>query len=148
MALRVHQCHAREILAEGLWPDEEWTATRNRLRHALSSLRRELESEGTTEGQVLLATRADIRLNPERILTDVVEFRVPLVRAAESSNVRERVDLLRRAIEARGGDLLPGYYEDWIEESVSTWRKAIAALWCAWPGRWLRAAMPPVRSRR
>src|SRR4051794_24527876 len=63
LALHLPRSHAREILAEKLWPEEHWGATRNRLRQALSCLRRELEPPGTPKGVVLSADRADIGLN-------------------------------------------------------------------------------------
>src|SRR5437870_4504502 len=54
LALRPHRAQPREVLAQQLWPDEDWDATRNRLRQALSSLRHDLEPEGALEGSVLI----------------------------------------------------------------------------------------------
>src|SRR5437016_13791504 len=71
LALDLPRSHPREILAEQLWPGEDWDAIRNRLRHALSSLRHELEPEPTPDGAVIVADRANVRLNPSAVATDV-----------------------------------------------------------------------------
>lgn len=114
LALHAPRSHAREVIAEQLWPDEDWSATRGRLRHALSCLRRELEPPGTPNGEVLVADRADIRLNAAAITTDVGEFEAALARGASAEELSEQVACLRRAVELYSGDLLPGYYEDWL----------------------------------
>ena len=38
LALSLKRAQPREMLAEQLWPDEEWEVSRNRLRQSLSSL--------------------------------------------------------------------------------------------------------------
>ncbi len=114
LALDPSRGQAREVLAEQLWPDEDGVATRNRLRHALSCLRRELEPPDTTDGVVLLANRADICLNAATVTTDVAEFATALAEGARSEDMTERIACLRRAISLYSGDLLPGYYEEWV----------------------------------
>src|SRR5262245_14175720 len=37
LALRPQRTHPRDELAEQLWPEEDWDATRNRLRQALAA---------------------------------------------------------------------------------------------------------------
>src|SRR5690348_17046070 len=64
LALHLGRSQPREALAEQLWPDEDAEAVRNRLRQALSSLRRELEPPNTPNGAVLIADRAEVSLNP------------------------------------------------------------------------------------
>src|SRR5204863_9432979 len=71
LALHIHRAHPRELLAEQLWPDEAWDAIRNRLRHALASLRHDLEPDGTPHGVVIVADRSQLRCNPESGKTDV-----------------------------------------------------------------------------
>src|SRR5436305_9101444 len=78
LALGLHQSHRREVLAEQLWPEEDWLATRNRLRQALSSLRHDLEPEGAPEGSVLIADRAEVSLDAAVLRTDVGEFEATL----------------------------------------------------------------------
>src|SRR5687768_10262390 len=74
LALRGPRAQPRELLAEQLWPDEDWDATRNRLRQALSSLRQTLEPGGSLERSVLLTDRSDARLDPTGVRTDVDMF--------------------------------------------------------------------------
>lgn len=131
LALRVHQRHAREVLAERLWPDEDWAATRNRLRHALSSLRRELEPDRSEE-TLVFADRNEVRLNAASISTDVQEFQAALGQAAKCADAGERIGWLRQAVELYGGELLPGYYEDWLaterEHLAEAYRGALVRL--------------------
>src|SRR5438105_1404695 len=63
--------HPREVLAEMLWPDEDADATRDRLRQALSALRRALEPDGTAAGSVLHADRSEVSLAEDAVSTDV-----------------------------------------------------------------------------
>jgi DNA-binding SARP family transcriptional activator len=105
--------HLREMLAEGLWPEERVEATRERFRHALSQLRHLLEPEKVPPGSVLVADRVQVHLRPEVCGTDVAEFEAAL-RAAASADLAGRVRHLQRAIELYRGELLPGFYEEWV----------------------------------
>src|SRR4051812_34634670 len=62
LALFPQRSRPREVMAEQLWPDEDPDATRNRLRQALSTLRRLLESPGEADGNVVVAGRSEVRL--------------------------------------------------------------------------------------
>lgn len=114
LALDFQRSHPREVLAEQLWPGEDWDAIRNRLRHALSSLRHDLEPESTPDGAVLVADRSEVRLNPSAVTTDVAEFDAALKRAASSPDLISQAAALRTAIDLYRGELLPGYYEEWV----------------------------------
>ncbi len=114
LALHLHRSQPREVLAEQLWPGEDWDAIRNRLRHALSSLRHDLEPEGMPDGAVIFADRSEVRLNPSAVATDVAEFEAALTRAARSADPGSQAAALRAAIELYQGELLPGYYEEWV----------------------------------
>lgn len=93
---------SREELAEMLWPDLEPERAKRNLRQALSSLRHHLEPPGVAAGAVLETLQSQVRLNPEYVATDVADFR----RATDPS----------AAIELYRGDLLPGFYEDWVHQ--------------------------------
>src|SRR4051812_31282718 len=67
---------SRELLVEQLWPEEAPEATRNRLRQALSTIRRLLEPAGTAE--VVVGGRNEVGLNPDMVTTDVAEFEAAL----------------------------------------------------------------------
>src|SRR5262245_14857511 len=64
LALRLHRVQSREVLAEQLWPEEEWEVVRNRLRQGLSSLRQTLEPGGSIESSILLTDRSEASLDP------------------------------------------------------------------------------------
>jgi len=106
--------HPREHLIELLWPDADLDAGRNRLSTALSSLRRQLEPPGVARGSVIQADRFTVRLNPDAVRTDVRDFLTALPLAKGGDDPSERRKALERALRLYGGDLLPGYYDDWV----------------------------------
>jgi predicted ATPase/DNA-binding SARP family transcriptional activator len=114
LALSPHRTHSREELAEQLWPDEDPDATRNRFKQALSTLRRALEPDDVSAGTLLIADRAEVRLDTSRVVVDVVEFEAALRAAVRTNDSSDRARLLRTAVDLYRGDLLPGYYEDMI----------------------------------
>ncbi len=103
--------HSREVLSALFWPNGE--DSRLSLRVALGSLRRQLEPPGAPNSSVLIAARACVHLNSAAVRTDVGEFEAALKTAAASAP-SERVQRLLCAIDLYRGELLPGYYEDWI----------------------------------
>jgi adenylate cyclase len=112
--------HSRDALIELLWPEERLEVGRERLRTALSSLRRQLEpapssaTSGRTPADTLLcATRDSVRLS-SAITTDVAEFEAALRAASRPERELDRVHHLTMAIELHRGELLPGFYEEWI----------------------------------
>ena len=114
LAYHAKQHHCREALIENLWPEADMHNGRHSLSQALSSLRRQLEPPGVPAGSVIQTTNATVRLNPVAVTTDVSEFASQVQAARQASERGERVSLLRRAIEHYPGDLLPGFFEDWV----------------------------------
>ncbi|HLK60562.1 MAG TPA: BTAD domain-containing putative transcriptional regulator, partial [Chthonomonadaceae bacterium] len=106
--------HPRETLIEMLWPECEPDAGRNRLSTALSSLRHQLEPPATPPGTLLLADRTSVHLNPEAFTTDVADFDAALQAARQTADERQRMQHLIQAVRLYGGELLPGYYEEWV----------------------------------
>jgi predicted ATPase len=103
LALEPGREHPREALVERLWPGAPPEAGRNRLRQALSSLRRLFEAPGLPP--VFDADRHAVRLAPQALVCDAVEF--------------ERALAEHRFAEARAlyaGELMPGVYDDWVVE--------------------------------
>jgi predicted ATPase len=103
LALSPQRSHPREELCELLWPEIDIDISRPRLRQALYSLRHQLEPPGVPSGSVLIADRHSLRLNPAAVHCDATDF--------------ERLVRMGRYTEARvlyAGDLLPGYYDDWV----------------------------------
>ncbi len=111
------QPHSRVVLAGRLWPDVPETRARHSLRHAIWRINWGLPG--------LLQADSDIvGISPQaRLWTDVVEFTdllKPHLTDLASWSIpkahhfsRARADL-HRAIQLYRGDLLEGFYEDWV----------------------------------
>jgi len=114
LAYYAHQTHSREVLIDLLWPQLELAAGRNNLSTALSSLRNQLEPPGVPAGAVLVADRASVGINLLALTTDVSLFETHLRSADQARNEAERVRSLAGAVEAYRGELLPGFFEEWV----------------------------------
>lgn len=104
LALPPQQAHAREELVECLWPGVDRDVGRNRLRQVLSTLRGLLEDDGGLP--VLQADRVSIRLLPGRLQCDAQDFEQALRRGDRAA-----------ARAAYGGELMPGFYDEWVIET-------------------------------
>lgn len=105
LALAPDRAHPREELVELLWPGVDLDVGRNRLRQVLSTLKSLLEPPGLPHAPVLDADRLAIRVLPGALDCDVRQFELAL-RAGHAQHARA---LLR-------GELMPGFYDDWIVE--------------------------------
>jgi DNA-binding SARP family transcriptional activator len=110
----IQRPHPREELIELLWPECDPAAGRDRLSTELSSLRRQLEPPGIAAGTVLIADRDVVGINPAAVVTDVSQFETRIAAAAGARNNLERAQYLSEAVAEYRGELLPGYFEDWI----------------------------------
>ena len=129
LALWPDRTHAREQLVDLLWPGVEPAVGRNRLRQALSSLKSLLEGPGASpDGPVLLADRLGVRVAPGALHCDAVEF-----------EVHWRAGRHAAAAACYRGELLPGFYDEWIEEE----RQRLAALFERVPPPAVPAAPAP-----
>lgn len=115
LAYYSERTHSREELADMLWPEAEPELARRNLRQALSSLRRHLEPPAVPAGAVLLAKQALVSLNAEYVETDVADLARLHKEASTAATNSEKIKKLTQAVEMYRGDLLPGYYEDWIQ---------------------------------
>ena len=106
LALAPERAHAREELVELLWPGVALDVGRNRLRQALSTLKSILEPAGALVPRpILAADRTHIRVVPGALACDAVQFEQH-VRAGQADAARA---LYR-------GELLPGFYDEWIAD--------------------------------
>ncbi|MCC6447012.1 MAG: winged helix-turn-helix domain-containing protein [Armatimonadetes bacterium] len=105
--------HSREFLIEMLWPEENIPIAQNKLRIALSSLRRQLEPPGVLTGSVLTTDRVRAGLNPASITTDAADFEAALRAAQGSGSPSEQEFQWNIAASLYCGPLLKGYEEDW-----------------------------------
>jgi DNA-binding SARP family transcriptional activator len=111
LAFHLHRAHPREALVEMLWRDATPETGRHNLSMALSFLRNDLGHSETFP--VILATRHTVQLNPALVEVDALEFLALQARVAMASDV-ERVELLTRVTALYQGELMRGYYQDWI----------------------------------
>ena len=115
LALAPQRAHAREQLIEELWPGVELDVGRNRLRQTLSSLKSLLEPATRSPARpVLLADRVSVRVAPGSLSCDATQF---------EQHVRAGRTDAARALYV--GDLLPGFYDGWIDDE----RLRLAALY-------------------
>jgi predicted ATPase/DNA-binding SARP family transcriptional activator/class 3 adenylate cyclase len=114
LAYHRQRSHPREFLIELCWPEAEPESGRNLLSKALSSLRHQLEPPGIPADAVITADRTNVGLNPATVTTDVAEFEALMQAATRAGSAAERTQNLIDAVSLYHGDLLPGYYEEWI----------------------------------
>ncbi len=104
LALRMGRACPREELYEAIWPDEPIETAANRFRVALTSLRKQLEPDGCPGGSVIDTTeRGRVRLRAETVWCDAFEIDT-LLRQGRMQEASAHVN----------GDLLPGYYDEWV----------------------------------
>ena len=97
--------HRREKLAGMLWPDSLEESARDNLRHALWRIRKTLPPEPSNER--LLADDLTISFNRSaEYWLDAVE----LEKVGENASADELMPVLS----AYQGELLPGFYDDWV----------------------------------
>ncbi len=114
LALQPGRSHSREAVAELLWPDGDPVAIRNRLNQAISSLRRQLHPPELGPGTVLATDHHSLAVNGQTVITDIEEFEKDIRSAERAESDEERVRWLKSAVERYKGELLEGYYEEWI----------------------------------
>jgi predicted ATPase/DNA-binding SARP family transcriptional activator len=106
--------HPREALMELLWPEGDPRTGRHRLRQALHSLRCQLEPPGIAPGAVIIADAATARINLIACITDVAEFESEIQAAERTSDLNEQAQRLDAAAALYRGELLPGYFDEWV----------------------------------
>ncbi|GAP36229.1 AAA family ATPase [Piscinibacter sakaiensis] len=113
LALWPRRDHAREELAELLWPNVDVGTGRRRLRQALSMLRVILEPPGKDPWPVVQADRLCVRLIPGAVACDVHHF-----------ETHARAGRREAALATYRGELMPGFFDEWIHDE----RMRLAAL--------------------
>lgn len=112
LALHVGRDCTREQICEMLWPEIETTLAHTRLRVTLSSLRKQLEPPVMPYGTVLdTSVHGTVRLRTETVSTDVSVL--------DEAIRRKDAPTIRQLIER--GELLPTFYDEWVQE----WRYRI-----------------------
>lgn len=110
-----HRAHSRDDLASLLWEDDDPEAARAKLRIALSSLRRQLESPTKSAiGSVIEADRASVRLREGSFLLDVHEFDRAFEASHHTTSPAAQLQKVERTTSLYCGELLPGFHASWV----------------------------------
>ena len=108
LILNAGSTHRRERLAGLLWPASTEETARNNLRQALWRLRKALPAPAEGGPEFLLADSFTIGFHPQaRCWLDVSVIE-------ETPGPTWSADRLIQAVEVYRGELLPGFYEDWV----------------------------------
>ncbi len=125
LALAPDAGRPREELMELLWPEVEPETGRNRLRQALHVLREALQAEDPEAGRIVVSDRNCIRLDSQLANVDLAEFNAAVRASVVAGGVDRRRSALETCIELHCGELLPGYYDDWLVSG----RERVASLY-------------------
>jgi DNA-binding SARP family transcriptional activator len=102
LMLNVGIAHRREKLAGFFWPDASESNARSNLRHALWRLRKAIGEEYIQADKITIAFEAE-----SDYWLDVEAF------SRENAKGGTTEDLLKE-VSLYGGELLPGFYDDWV----------------------------------
>ena len=113
LVLNRERAHTRDLLAGTLWPDFDESRARRRLSQALWQIRTTIGEDNGD--RYLIGTPDTVRFNPAaEFVLDVEEFEGNLHAAAQSESRPDEADALQAAIDLYRGDLLAGFYDDWL----------------------------------
>ncbi|MCK4898714.1 MAG: protein kinase, partial [Anaerolineales bacterium] len=98
----------RDRLAGLIWPESSEKHARNNLRHTLWRLRKAFEEPTGTEVETIEADDETIRFDPAE------DSYIDIALLDQKIRGEASIEELIGALEVYVGDLLPGFYEDWI----------------------------------
>lgn len=105
LLLHPNTAHRREKLSGQFWPDASESNARSNLRHALWRIRKAI---GPGANARIVSDDLGVTYHPQPgDQLDVISFEA-------SSEDDLPMDSLILAVSAYGGDLLPGFYEEWV----------------------------------
>ena len=112
LVLNRERAHTRDLLAGTLWPDFDDSRARRRLSQALWQIR---TTVGDEDDRYLIGTPDTIRFNPDAdFVLDVDEFERRLRESSQAESRSEETASLEAAVALYEGDLLAGFYDDWL----------------------------------
>ena len=115
LAFRLGTDISRDELIEMMWPKVDVGKACHSLSQALSLLRKMFVREGEDPNSTLQFDNSCIRLNWNG--GHLYRLRLASNRSCGNSRrangLRERLDLMRRAVRLYRGELLPGFFDDW-----------------------------------
>ena len=105
LVLTAGKAHRRERLAGLLWADSNEENARSNLRHELWRLRKALETEGKS---YFLVDDLTIAFQPQQ------EYALDVHQLESAPSEDSTADDLIAALSAYHGELLPGFYDEWV----------------------------------
>ncbi|MFZ0544458.1 MAG: BTAD domain-containing putative transcriptional regulator [Candidatus Promineifilaceae bacterium] len=120
LLLHRHRHYCREVLSGLFWGERDESQARRCLSTTLWRLRQELEPEGTPRGTFVTTTHSgEIGFNgqSEAYWLDVAEFDTKVKNGLDCSPAEmgaAEARQLEEAAELYTGDLLEGFYDDWV----------------------------------
>jgi SARP family transcriptional regulator, regulator of embCAB operon len=106
---------SRAAVAGTLWPNASET-------HAYSNLRSALARVERTRRKIVQASKLELSL-AEGVTVDIRHAQTLARRLLDPAVTPEQSDLSPAAIVALSGDLLPGWYDDWVLVEAEDWRQ-------------------------
>ncbi|MEW5986826.1 MAG: BTAD domain-containing putative transcriptional regulator [Chloroflexota bacterium] len=98
----------REELATLLWPDTNEANARGNLRRALWHVRRAIDEESPAGQEYILADHTAVVFNPR------AEYWLDVAELEQKLNGRWSAVDLMATLEVYRGELLPGFYDEWV----------------------------------
>ncbi len=102
LMLNLEVQHRREKVAGILWPETDEATARSKLRYTLWQLRKAIG------GQYILADKISLTINPE------ADYWFDGAVLEEAPGERLTTEELQQVVSVYEGELLPGFYEDWV----------------------------------
>ena len=113
LVLNRERAHTRDLLAGTFWPDFDESRARRRLSQALWQVQNTIGEDDAD--RYLIGTPDTVRFNPDASFwLDVDEFEKALDQEEAAGSRAEEGEHLTRAVELYRGDLLAGFYDDWL----------------------------------
>lgn len=108
---------SRKSIVKNLWPDQDETSARNRLRVALSGLRKQL-------GAALIDQDGYVRLNLDLVQVDYLSALAQLEAIKDEIDEGAELALLEESLSTLRKELLPQIEESWLEQHQQNWTLA------------------------
>ena len=106
--------HPRERLAYAFWPDVPPGVARRSLNMAVCSLQQQLTNLSGDKACALLSEWTTLQIDGDLVVTDVAQFESAYREALSSTGPGGREERLLTAVELYRGELLPGFYDEWV----------------------------------
>jgi predicted ATPase/DNA-binding SARP family transcriptional activator len=109
LLLHVGIPHRREKLAGLLWPDSTEHNARSNIRQALWRLKKAIGTDDDPPREYILADHFTIAFNPDS------EYWLDTSELEGDESKDTTTDHLAQSLSIYNGELLPGFYEDWVQ---------------------------------